>query len=156
MTPSTPISTHLHSPKTTHIYQSLEYPSKVLHIHLGSFSPISGPPQPPRALRTNLRPFTLISGPPHSPIAIHTHTGTPCPFLAPSHSSVAFYTRHRPYISVQNLQLQEEWLWVYINNAHILFIEEESASLVSKCFCVQGNKLEPIMTECPVLNEKVI
>ena len=45
------------------------------------------------------------------------------------------------------------FIWV---NAHIPFIGEESERLISKCFLLKDKKLQPIMSERPMLDEKTI
>ena len=49
--------------------------------------------------------------------------------------------------------LSQFFIWI---NAHIPFREEESTALILRCFRLEDNKLVPIMTDRPVLSDKVI
>ena len=49
--------------------------------------------------------------------------------------------------------LSQAFVW---RNAHVPYLEEESAELISKCFHLEDNKLVPIMTDQPALSDKVI
>ena len=51
------------------------------------------------------------------------------------------------------MDVEGNFIW---RNAHIPFLGEVSNALIARCFKIENDKLIPILTEKPLLNENVI